>query len=203
MKILRLTSSFKSEASLSLQLGDAIVGKIINKYPQGEVSFMNLAKNELPHLNEIHFKSFFTALADLSPEQQNAVSYSNYAVDELLSSDILVIDVPMYNFGIPSNLKAWVDHIVRAGVTFRYTENGVEGLAKGKKAFLSIASGGIYSDGAMVDDDFTEKYLRKILGFIGITDISVFRVEGTAIPEQRSIALEKALGSVSDFVLTD
>ncbi|OCA78082.1 FMN-dependent NADH-azoreductase [Chryseobacterium contaminans] len=201
MKILRLMTSFRGTDSLSFQLGNAIVEKISTQYPDTEISVMNLAKDELPHLNEIHFTSFFSSPDELSTDLLHAISFSNNSIKELLMADILVIDVPMYNFSIPSSLKAWIDHVVRAGVTFRYTENGVEGLVKDKKVFLAISSGGVYSEGPMKEFDLTERYLRNILGFIGITDITTFRVEGSAIPALKDTALPKALQMVEAYSL--
>lgn len=201
MKILRLITSFKGKDSLSFQLGNAIVEKVKTQYPETDISIRNLVKNEMPHLNDLHFTSFITPSEYLSTELWDAVSYSDEAIKELMSADVLVIDVPMYNFSIPSSLKAWIDHIVRAGITFRYTKNGVEGLVKDKKVFLAIASGGVYSDGPMKEFDLTEKYLRNILGFIGITNVTTFRVEGTAIPQLKETALPKALQSVATYSL--
>lgn len=160
---------------------------------------MNLVQNEMPHLNDLHFTSFITSYENHSAVMRNAVSYSDEAITELMSADVLVIEVPMYNFSIPSSLKAWVDHVVRAGITFRYTNTGVEGLVKDKRAILAIASGGVYSEGPMKEFDLTEKYLRTILGFIGITNITTFRVEGTAIAELKETAMPKALRSVARY----
>lgn len=199
MKILRLVSSFRGVASMSFQLGNAIVDKIKVQNPKTDVLLRDLVRNEIPHLNELHFSSFVTPPEMLTTELKVAVSYSEEAIKELQSADVLVVDVPMYNFGIPSSLKAWIDHIVRAGITFMYTENGVEGLVKGKKVFLAIASGGVYSDGPMKEFDHTEKYLKTILGFIGITDITTFRMEGIAVPGIKETALSKAIQSVETY----
>ena len=199
MKILRLTTSFKGKGSQSFQLGNAIVEKIKTQHPGADTIVRDLAKNEMPHFNEMHFTSFITPLENLSPELRNAVSLSDDAISELMDADMVVIDVPMYNFSIPSSLKAWIDHIVRAGITFRYSKGSVEGLVNGKKVFLAIASGGVYSEGPMKELDLTEKYLRNILGFIGITDITTFRVEGVAIPGIMETALPKALQSVDEL----
>lgn len=201
MKLLRLITSFKGNESLSFQLGNAIVEKIKTQHPEIDSTTRNLTKNEMPHLNELHFNSFMTPAQELSEELKDAVSYSDEALKELLPADIVVIDVPMYNLSIPSSLKAWIDHIVRVGITFRYSEEGIEGLLKDKKVFLAIASGGIFSEGPLKEFDLTEKYLRNVLGFIGITDITVFRVEGTAMPQFKDEALPKALQSVAAYSL--
>jgi FMN-dependent NADH-azoreductase len=107
---------------------------------------------------------------------------SDQLTEEVLSSDLLVIASPMWNFGLPSSLKAWIDHIVRPGKTFRYTGDGVEGLARGKKAILVLASGGIFTEGPWKSWDTVEPYLRQILGFIGIINVQTVRAEGMNIP---------------------
>lgn len=201
MKLLRVITSFKGKESMSFQLGNAIVEKIKTQHPEIDIIIRNLTKDEIPHLNELHFNSFMTPAQNLSAELKDAICYSNDALEELLPADILVIDVPMYNLSIPSSLKAWIDHIVRVGITFRYSENGVEGLLKDKKVFLAIASGGIFSEGPLKEFDLTEKYMRNVLGFLGITDITVFRVEGSAIPQFKDEALPKALQSVAAYSL--
>ncbi|HLW62202.1 MAG TPA: NAD(P)H-dependent oxidoreductase [Flavobacterium sp.] len=198
MKILRLVTSFRGNDSQSFQLGNTVVEMIKAQYKDADIITRNLAKNEMPHFNDVHFTSFITPVENLSDELKNAVSHSDKAVKELIDSDIIVIDVPMYNFSIPSSLKAWIDHIVRAGVTFRYTENGVEGLVQNKKVYLAIASGGIYSEGPMKEYDLTEKYIKNILGFIGITDVTAFRVEGVAIPGIKESAMSKAVQIVEN-----
>lgn len=199
MKILRLISSFRGTDSQSFQLGNNIVKQLQEIYPESSVQIKNLVLEEMPHFNAMHFMSFNTPLDYLTPEVRASMRFSNEAIKELTEADIIVIDAPMYNFTIPSSLKAWIDHIVRAGVTFQYTENGVKGLITGKKVYLSIATGGVYSDGPMKEFDLTEKYLRNILGFIGITDITAFRVEGSAVPALKDQALPKALEAVKAF----
>ena len=110
-----------------------------------------------------------------------------------MEADVLVIGVPMYNFSVPSTLKAWIDHIMRAGVTFKYDEKGPKGLVQGKKVYLAVASGGIYSEGPMKAYDFVTPYLQTVLGFIGLTDITIIRAEGTSIPDKKEFALETAM----------
>lgn len=198
MKILRLVTSFRGNESQSFQLGNLIIEKLKEQDAKPEILVRNLAKDQVPHLNDAHFASFNTPAEECSNVLKKAIEYSNNAVEELMQSDIVVMDVPMYNFGIPSSLKAWIDQIVRSGITFRYTENGVEGLVKNKKVYLAIASGGIYTQGAMKEYDHTEKYLRNVLGFIGITDITVFRVEGVAIPVVKETAMAKAIHTIEE-----
>jgi FMN-dependent NADH-azoreductase len=122
-----------------------------------------------------------------------ALALSQQLVDEVLASDVLVIEAPMYNFAIPSVLKAWIDHIVRAGKTFQYGAHGPEGLAKGKKAIIVLGRGGVYSEGPYKVMDYQEPYLRAILGFIGISDVETIHIEGVAMgPDKAAEALEKA-----------
>jgi FMN-dependent NADH-azoreductase len=198
MKILRLLTSFRGNKSQSYQLSNFLIDKLKSQHANAEILVRNLVTDEVPHLSDMQFTSFVTPAEDLSADMKKAIAYSNKAIEELMQSDIVVIDVPMYNFGIPSSLKAWIDQITRAGLTFRYTEKGVEGLINNKKVYLSIASGGIYSEGPMKEYDHTEKYLRMVLGFIGITDITVFRVEGVAIPGIKEEAMPKAIHSVEE-----
>jgi FMN-dependent NADH-azoreductase len=126
---------------------------------------------------------------------------SDQLIDELLASELLVIATPMWNFGIPSLLKAWIDLVVRAGKTFRYTESGVMGLAKDKKAILVIASGGVFTDGPWKAWDFVDPYLRQILKFIGIEDVQTVRVEGLNIAPLAGAAIPNAEAAVERLVL--
>jgi len=195
-KILHIISSPRNGASFSIQLGNAIIEKIQAAHPGSTVKEFNLVARQFPHLEEAHLASFFTPPESRTPENQEAVRHSDEAIREILDADILVIGVPLYNFGIPSSLKAWLDHIVRSGVTFRYDANGPEGLVKGKKVYIATASGGVYSEGPMQSYDYALPYLKHILGFIGLSDISVQRIEGTAIPGMQETAVEKGLSSI-------
>lgn len=197
MKILHLISSPKQEGSFSVQLGNDIVEKLQFKYPGSTVVTRNLGATPFPHLEEVHFTSFFTPAEARTDAQLKAITHSDAAVEELMEADIVVIGVPVYNFSIHSSLKTWIDHVVRAGLTFKYGEGGPEGLVKGKKVYLAISSGGVFSDGSRKGLDFSEPYLKAILGFIGITDITTYRVEGLAIPGIRENALERAVEAVA------
>jgi FMN-dependent NADH-azoreductase len=195
-RILHIISSPRGEASLSIKLGNAIIEKIKAEYPGSTVKESNLITQQFPHLEEAHLTSFFTPAESRTPANIEAIKHSDEAIQEIRDADIVVIGAPLYNFGIHSSLKAWIDHIVRAGITFKYDENGPEGLLKGKKAYIALTSGGIYSDGPMQSLDFVEPYLKHILSFIGLADISVFRVEGSAIPGIQETALEKGISSI-------
>lgn len=197
MKILHLISSPRNGASISIKLGNAIVEELQSKYPGSTLSTHNLVTTSFPHLEEMHLTSFFTPAEARSPELAEAVKHSDEAIAELMEADAVVIGVPMYNFSIHSSLKAWIDHIMRAGLTFRYSAEGVEGLVKNKKVYLAIATGGVYSDGPMKASDFTEPYLKTILNFIGLTDITTYRAEGLAIPDLQEKALENAIAQIT------
>ncbi len=197
MKILHLISSPRGEASFSVKLGDAIVEKLQATNPGSTVTTRNLTNTPFPHLEEVHINSFFTPAENHTPQLAEAVQHSNESIAELKAADAIVIGVPMYNFGIHSTLKAWIDHIARAGQTFSYSENGPEGLVKGKKVYLAISSGGVYSDGPMKAYDFTESYLRSVLGFLGMVDVAVYRVEGLSLPNLKDEALDKAVAAIA------
>ncbi|MBO0935307.1 NAD(P)H-dependent oxidoreductase [Fibrella sp. HMF5335] len=198
MNILHLISSPRKWASASIQLGNAIVDQLQNANPNSTVTVHDLTDKPFPHLEEVHLQSFFTPTENRSPEQQEAVRHSDQAIAELQAADAIVIGVPVYNFGVSSTLKAWIDHIARAGVTFRYTANGPEGLIEpGKKVYLAVASGGIFSEGPGAAIDFVVPYLKTALGLLGLTDVSVVRVEGTSIPGLKETAMEKALASIN------
>lgn len=190
--ILHLTSSPRQDASISIKLGETIIEQLQQKYPDSTVTAVNLISENIPHLDAPHLQSFFTPEDQLSSADADAIRYSDQAIRQLMAADILVIGAPLYNFGIHSALKAWIDHIARAGITFRYSEDGPEGLVKGKKVYLAMASGGIYSEGPYQAYDFVVPYLKATLGFLGMTDITVYRAEGINIPGIKEHALEKA-----------
>lgn len=198
MNILRISTSIKGSLSQSAQLGQVILDKILTANPAAVVTERNLSEEDVPHLTPTFFQALYATPHSLTPAQQLALAFSDRSIEELQRADILLLEVPMYNFTIPSSLKAWIDHIIRAGKTFRYTENGAEGLVLHKKVFLAISTGGIYSEGPLKTYDFTENYLRATLGMIGITDIEAIRVEGTGIPEYKDVALDKALSQLEE-----
>ena len=196
MHILHLISSPRKDASFSIQLSEGIIAHLQATHPASTVQVRDLATHPFPHLEEASLQSFFTPAASRSPVQQAAVRHSDEAIAEILAADVLVIGAPLYNFGIPSTLKAWLDHIARAGITFRYVDDQPQGLLTGKKVYLAVASGGIYSAGPMAAADFVVPYLKTALGFLGLTDITVTRVEGVAIPGIKETALAKGLASL-------
>jgi FMN-dependent NADH-azoreductase len=152
------------------------------QYPGAALIERDLVKDSLPHLDQQTLRAISTKDPLEVESLREAAHLSNQLVEELMMSDLLVIACPMWNFGIPSSLKAWIDYVVRAGRTFNYAGAGVEGLAKGKRAILVLASGGVFSDGPWKSWDSVEPYLRQILGFIGIEDVQTIRAEGMNIP---------------------
>jgi FMN-dependent NADH-azoreductase len=181
MNLLHIDSSVLGEQSASRALSAAIVARLRAQQPALHVAYRDLAAQSLPH--------FTPLLATSDPcARRNAE-----VLDEFLAADIVVIGAPMYNFSIPSQLKAWIDRILIAGKTFRYAENGPEGLAGGKRVIIASARGGMYSEGAAKTVDFQENYLRHVFGFIGITDVEFVRAEGLALSAgQRETALRHA-----------
>ncbi|GAE84946.1 FMN-dependent NADH-azoreductase [Bacteroides reticulotermitis] len=153
-----------------------------------------MVQDPLPHFGLRHIKSFTTPQGEHSAELATIYQLAEETLDKLFAADIIVIGVPMYNLGIPSTLKTWIDNVTRAGRTFRYTEKGPEGLVKGKKAYLAIATGSIFSDDQLRSPlDFTEPYLRAALDLIGITDVTTFRVEDLCISGIKKNALNKTV----------
>ncbi len=197
MQILQVISSARGAESYSTRLSQGIIDKLLAAHPGSTVVVRNLATHPFPHLEEAHLQAYFTPAESRSPEQQEAVRHSDEAIAQVMAADALVVGVPLYNFSIASSLKSWLDHLTRAGITFRYTPTGPEGLITGKKVYLAVASGGIYSEGPQQSYDFAVPYLRTILGFLGMTDLTVARAEGVKLPEFQAAALQKGIDSVA------
>lgn len=196
-KILHIISSPRTETSLSRQLGRVVKEKVLEKYPGSSVKVRDLTVNRTPHLEETHIQSFFTPAENRSPEQQETIRYSEESLAELQEADLIIVEAPMYNFTIPSTLKAYFDHIARAGITFRYIGNGhlPEGLLKNKEAYIVTSSGGIYSEGVLKPYDFVASYLYFFLNLIGVKIANVFRAEGQAVVGPEA-ALKKGVDSI-------
>lgn len=196
-KILSIVSSARGSASNSIRLQQEIIDRLQTRYPENEVKVRDLVSKKYPHLEESHLNAFFAPEESDSAEYRLAISHSEESIRELEEADIIVIGVPVYNFHIPSALKAWIDHIVRARKTFSFVDGAPQGALKGKKVYLAIASGGVFSDGPYKPFDFVEPYLRHILGFIGLTDITVYRAEGFSIPGVQDTAMQKGIESIA------
>lgn len=195
--ILKVTSSARGNASNSNKLVNHIIERLRARHGNINIIERDLVTQKYPHLEESHLAAFFAPAEDSSLQTKEAVQHSDEAITEVEQADIIVIGVPLYNFNVPSALKAWIDHIVRAKKTFSYGNGVPEGLLKGKKVYLAIASGGVYSEGPMKSIDFVEPYLRTVLSFIGLSDITVYRVEGVNVPGIQETALEKGFASVA------
>src|SRR5580698_4290580 len=197
MKLLHIDSSITGEGSASRQLSAALVAALKAAIPGLEVIRRDLDANPIPHLDSKRLPTVRPANAPAG-----AVGIADEGgddvLDEFLGADIVVIGAPMYNFGIPSQLKAWIDRIAIAGKTFSYTAEGPIGLAGGKRVIVASSRGGLYAPGMPFEvNDFQEKYLRAVFAFIGINDTEIIRAEGLAFgPEQRRAAIGAALASV-------
>lgn len=196
-KILHIISSPQGDASVTKKLGNIISEKIELQYPGSMVKERNLVTSVFPHLNEAQIGSWFTPDGNRSAQQLDAIKISDEAIAELQEADIYIIGAPFYNFSIPSALKAYLDHVARPGITFRYENGRPEGLLKNKKAYVATASSGVYSEGPFQSFDFVSPYLKFLLGFLGITDVTFIRAEGLRIEGVRETAFEKAVESIS------
>ncbi|CAK0765755.1 FMN-dependent NADH:quinone oxidoreductase [Azospirillaceae bacterium] len=195
MTLLHIDSSPLGAASVTRLLTADIVKAWTTAHPETAVVYRDLATAPPEHLtNELLQVVKFRNLENLNERQQFELAQTDALVDEFLAATVVVIGAPMYNFSIPTQLKVWIDRICQAGRTFRYTENGPVGLAGGRKVIIASARGGRYA-GTPVETalDHQEAYLRAVLGFVGITDISIIRAEGVSMgPEVRAQALEAA-----------
>ena len=181
MTILHIDASINGENSASRAISRSIVEQVEGANRGAQVVYRDLAAKPLPHLT-------LDAFADTS------------VLDEFLAADVVVIGAPMYNFNIPSSLKAWIDRLLVAGKTFRYTEKGPEGLAGGRKVIVASSRGGFYGeDSGLAHQDFQESYLRHVFGYMGITDLEFVRAEGIGLgPDHRAKALDAAHATIAE-----
>jgi FMN-dependent NADH-azoreductase len=198
-KVLVIASSALGDASVSNQLVRKAVAELRSRDPFAQVTTRDVGANPVPHLSP-------DATAALNGEPSNqaqieARALSDELIAELKDADTIVIGAPMYNFGITSTLKAWFDRVLRAGVTFRYTAAGPEGLLKGKRAIVVATRGGLYSEGPAQALDSQEPHLKTMLGFIGITDVTFVRAEKLASgPQAREQSIGAAHGQLAGLV---
>lgn len=184
MKLLHIDSSALGANSVTRELSAAVATRWLDALPGLSIDYRDLDADPIPHLTG-------RSLAGTDPAETEA---SAHILQQFLDADVIVLGVPMYNFGIPSTLKAWIDRVAVAGKTFRYTADGPEGLAKGKRAIIVSGRGGLHSG---QPSDFQETYLRHVLGFIGVTDVEFVRAEGVAYsPQHRADALAAAHASI-------
>jgi FMN-dependent NADH-azoreductase len=190
-RILYLSSSPRGNASYSNQIASRVLDALREAHPGASISERDLSREPLQHLNEDFTAALATPEDRRSPAQKAWIAKADALIDELFSADIIVIGVAMINFAIPSTLKSWIDHVSRAGKTFRYSPEGKpEGLLQGKRVIVVHAKGGIYSTEQARGFDFVAPYLRHVLGFLGVQDVQVIDVEGTGLGEE---AVQKAL----------
>jgi len=197
--LLKLDTSIFSSGGQSSRLADQFIAAWRANHPSAEVITRDLARDTVPHLDAERFGAFIAKPGERSVEQQVVVDYSDALIDELKRSDVIVVGLPMYNFGVPSTLKAYFDHIARAGVTFRYTEKGPVGLLTGKKAYVFATRGGLYAGTPL---DTQSAYVRDFLRFLGIDDVEFVYAEGLAInAERKEAALSQAQHTIKRLVV--
>ncbi len=197
MKILQINASARAESGNSTRLANAITAHLKSRHPAAEVEVRDLAKNPLPFLDEAGVTAVFTPADQRTPEQVARIALDEAKIARVQAADILVLGVPMYNFGVSVQLKSFIDSIARAGVTFRYTEAGPEGLIKGKRVYVACARGGVYRD---TPADSQTPYLRQVLGFLGMTDVEFIYAEGMALgPESVEQAFAAAQEAIANL----
>lgn len=191
-RILVIESSARLQGSVSRELTRQFIAQWQQTHPADQVQLRDLAVEPVPHLDADLLGGWLKPSDQQSPAEHQALLRSNRLTEELLAADVLVLAAPMYNFAIPSTLKAWLDHVLRAGLTFKYTETGPQGLLSGKRAFVLTARGGIYAGSTM---DHQEPYLRQALGFIGIHQVEFVHAEGLNLGAD---SLEKGLSQARE-----
>lgn len=197
MKLLHIKVSPDLAGSASRAASARLVEKLRARHIDLEETVLDLAQQPLPHLDAFTIGAFFTPPALRNEAQLAAIRNSEQLVDQLLACDTLVISSPMWNLGLPSVLKAWFDHITRAGRTFAFTPEGAKvGLVSGKKVYCVVASGSVFAQGPFVQDDQFTPYIRVALEYIGITNVQFIRVDGTQDPVSRATALPHALQTI-------
>ena len=196
MKVLHIISSPQGEASNSIKLGNAIVERLLQTNPNSQVTVRDLNENKLPHLDEAIIASFYTPDELITPVHIENAKQSDEVVAQVRNADVIVIGAPIYNYGIPSPLKVWIDHLVRVRKTVSFADGTPRGLINGKKVYIAVSSGAVFSEGYYKPFDFVEPYLRAGLGLVGFHDITVYRSEGTSMPGIMEAGLQKAIDSI-------
>lgn len=188
--LLYISSSIFGKDGKSTELADTFVASLQNQYSGNQVIHRDLAVQPVPHLDQARFSAFTTPAHERTPEQQAVADFSDSLINEWRRADIVVIGLPMYNLGVPSSFKAYIDHIARAGETFRYTENGPVGLLKDRPVYVIATRGGQYQGTEL---DTQSSYIRHILGLMGVSDIHFIYAEGLNMGEEAATqALQQA-----------
>src|SRR5215831_20818769 len=198
MNVLQINSSVRGKASHSTRLANRIVQRLRDADPDTTLAVRDLGLDQHPVLDEAALGAIFTPASQRTPEQAARAALDDELIAELRGADVVVLGVPMYNFGVPASLKNWIDAIAKAGVTFRYTEKGPEGLLKGKKVYVALSRGGKYRN---TPADTQVPYLKTVLGFLGLTDIAFVYAEGLAMgPDAEHTAFNSAYQQIEDAV---
>ena len=194
--LLQINASINDDNGQSSQLANQFVAAFRARLPNAKIVARNVAAADpVPHLNAERFGAFITQAEQRSAEQHAVVAYSDKLIDELKQADVIVLGLPMYNFGVPSQLKAYFDHVARAGVTFKYTDKGPVGQLTGKKVYVFAARGGLYAGTPM---DTQTSYVRDFLRFLGMADVEFVYAEGLAIsPQSKEAGLAKAVAEIA------
>ena len=198
MNILQINSSARGEASHSTRLANRIVRRLRDVEPGATLTVRDLGRKPHPVLDEAALGALFTPATQRTPEQASRVALDDALIEEIQAADAVVLGAPMYNFGMPASLKNWIDAIARAGVTFRYTEKGQEGLLKGKKVFVATTRGGKYRD---TPADSQVPHLKTVLSFLGLTDVAFVYAEGLNLgAEAEQMAINSAYQKIEEAV---
>jgi len=199
MNILQINSSAKSSGSQSTQLAASIVARLASRHPDAQLTVRDLASDPHPMQDEATLQALFTASEQRTPEQSARVALDDALIAQVQDADILVLGVPMYNFGVPAQLKNWIDAIARAGVTFKYTEQGSVGLLQDKPVFVALTRGGLHKD---TPADTITPYLRTVLAFLGMQDVRMIFAEGLALGAEAAAQSLRAAEDEIEAVLT-
>lgn len=175
MKVLQINASARRDGANSTKVANSVVAGLQAKNPAAQITLRDLAANPVTVLDEAALGALFTPAEQRNAAQNAVVAEYDALIAELQAHDVIVLGVPMYNFGVPVQLKSWIDAVARAGVTFRYTATGPEGLLKGKTVYVALARGGLYRGTA---NDSQVPYLKSVLGFLGLTDVRFIYAEG-------------------------
>lgn len=197
--ILSIQSSVQGEQSVSKKLSASIIEHLQLTYPGSNIKVRDLNAAPLPHFETAHLLATRMSQQENTAAKAEVITTINELVDELMWADIIVIGVPFYNFHIPSTLKSWLDHIAVPGKTFSYSNGRPAGLVVNKKVYLAIAIGGVYDEGPMKGLDNTEPYMRAFLGLLGMTDVTVFKADGMAIPGISEKHIEATIHEIAAF----
>lgn len=201
-QVLVLNSSLSGEASVSRLLVAEAVAQLVARDPGAQLVFRDLAETEIPHLNPRSVAGVRATAT--TPAEIQARDLSDVLIAELRAADTIVIGAPMYNFSIPSTLRTWFDHVLRPGETFSYSEAGPKGLLEGKRVIVVESRGGLYSEGPAQALDFQEPYLRQLLGFVGLTDVTFVQAEKIGYgPDARDAAVAGAKRRLNDIIGRD